>query len=77
MQIETIGKYQLHLLAHELSASGEWDPYVSIYKFDDELQDFACVLEKRHASEKAFSNYEEAIEAARCAGNALIKAGQV
>lgn len=77
MQIETIGPYQLHLIVHELAGSGGWEPYLSIFKFDDDQQDFVCVLEKRRISEKGFDTYEEAIEAARRAGNALIKAGQV
>lgn len=74
MQIETIGKYQLHLIAHELSESGKWDSFVSIFKFDEEHQDFSCVMEKRRAADTTFSTYEEAIEAARRAGNALLEA---
>ncbi|HJV72766.1 MAG TPA: hypothetical protein VJ654_00965 [Noviherbaspirillum sp.] len=77
MQIETIGKYQIHLIAEELPASNLWEPYVSIFKFDDELQDFSCVLEKRRVSEQGFSEYAEAIEAARRAGNALLETGQI
>lgn len=75
--IETIGDYQLHLLAYELPVSGRWDPFVTILKFDDKTQDFKCVLEKHHASEEAFATYEEAIDEARRAGTALIDAGKV
>jgi len=71
MQIETVGKYQLHLIAHELPGS-LWDPFVTVLRFDDELQDFKCVLEKRRAADEPCSSYAEAIEAARRAGNALI-----
>lgn len=77
MQIETIGKYQLQLIAHELSNSGEWEPFVTIFKFDDARQDFVCVLEKQHASDHRFTDYEAAIEAARQAGNQLIAEGQL
>lgn len=75
MQIETIGKYQLHLIAHEIGSSGEWEPYVVIQKFDDRKQDFVCVIEKRRASDHPFHDYEEAIEAARRYGNELIASG--
>lgn len=75
--IETIGDYQLHLFAHELPASGLWDPFVTILKFDDKAQDFKCVLEKHHASEVGFATYEEAIDEARRAGTALIDSGKV
>lgn len=73
MQIETIGKYQLHLIAQELSPSGQWDPFLSVFRFDDEAQDFKCVLEKQHVSDKAYVDYDEAIEAARRAGNDFIR----
>lgn len=77
MAIETIGNYQLHLIAYELSRSGLWDPFVTIMKFDDATQDFRCVLEKHHASDQPFATYEEAIDAARDAGTALIEARKV
>ena len=73
MQIETIGRYQLHLLAHELPGGRGWDPFVTIMKFDDVAGDFRCVVEKRHASETPSPNYEEAIEIARRAGTALMQ----
>lgn len=76
MQIETIGKYQLHLIAHELSDSGKWDPFVAIFKFDDAANDFKCVQEKRHAANEPLASYGEAIDAARRAGTALIESGQ-
>lgn len=77
MQIETIGKYQIQLIAHELGSSGEWEPFLSILKFDDKKQDFVCVVDKRRASDHRFTDYEDAIEAARRAGNELIAAGQL
>lgn len=77
MQIETIGKYQLHLIAHEIAESGRWDPFFTIMKFDDQAGDFRCVLSKRQVSGEPFTNYEAAIDAARRAGNALIEAGEV
>ena len=75
MQIETIGNYQMHLIALELSGSKGWDPYVAIFKFDNEAHDFQCVLEKHHASDHAFPSYESAIEQARRVGNAFIEEG--
>jgi hypothetical protein len=77
MQIETIGKYQFHLIAHEISASGRWDPFLTVMKFDDEIQDFRCVVEKRHITGETYDDYNDAIEAARRAGNALIASGQI
>jgi hypothetical protein len=77
MAIETVGNYQLHLIAQEVSATGKWDPFVSIFKFDDAVQDFRCVVEKHHASSEALATYEEAIEQARRAGNELIASGKV
>jgi hypothetical protein len=75
MATETIGKYQLHLIAYELPGSGQWEPYLTIDKFDDEIQDFKCVVEKYRVSDDSFGSYAEAIEEARRVGNALIKAG--
>ena len=49
MQIETVGHYQLHLIAHELPGN-KWDPFIAIFKFDDEAQDFKCVSEKQRAA---------------------------
>lgn len=72
MQIETIGKYQLHLIALELPGKGEWDPFVTILRFDEERQDFVCVLEKRRATDHPCPTYEAAIEAARRAGTELL-----
>lgn len=73
MQIETIGKYQLHLIAHELPGGRQWDPFVTILKFDDAAGDFQCVVGKRRASETPAPTYEEAIELARRAGTALLQ----
>lgn len=72
MQMETVGQYQLHLIAHELSGQGQWDPFVSIYKFDEEAQDFKCVLEKHHVEGSGYGSYEDAIKAAAEVGNTLI-----
>lgn len=72
MATETIGDYQLHLTAYELS-SGHWEPYLKIDKFDMERQDFICVLEKYRVTNNPLNNYESAIEAARQAGNAFIQ----
>lgn len=75
MQIETIGKYQLHFIA--LEVSGGWDAYLTIMKFNDTKEDFKCVLEKHQVSDHAYATYDDAIEAARLAGNALIEEGRV
>lgn len=74
MQIETIGKFQLHLSAREIAES-RWDPFVTVMKFDDESEDFVCVLEQHHAGDPRAS-YEEAIEAARAAGSAFMQSVQ-
>lgn len=76
MQIETIGKYQLHLIAHELSSPPGWDPFVAIFKFDDKANDFLCVMEKRRASDQLLPSYEEAIDAARRTGTELLESGR-
>lgn len=75
--IETIGKYQLHLLAVEVPEKRGWDPFVTIMRFDEEEEDFQCALEKYPASDHVFSSYDAAIEQARRAGNALIQSGMV
>ncbi|MGE5650237.1 hypothetical protein [Noviherbaspirillum sp. UKPF54] len=77
MQIETVGKYQLHLIAHELSGTRGWDAYVSIHKFDDAAQDFKCVLDKHHAGDEPLPSYEEAIDMARRVGNTLLEKGNL
>ena len=76
MEVETIGKYQLHLLAIELG-DGQWDAYVSILRFDDRAMDFVLLLEKFPAPGGAWPRYEDAIEAARVAGNKLVGSGQL
>lgn len=77
MQIETVGKYQLHLIAHELPPPGGWDPFVEIYKFDEQKQDFVCVIEKRRVSTRALPSYADAIEAARREGNTLMRTKEI
>lgn len=74
MQIETIGQYQLHLVAHELPAGG-WDPFVSVYRFDAAKEDFECVVDKYHVTGH-FDSYEAAIDAATHTGNQLIQDGR-
>jgi hypothetical protein len=77
MAIETIGNYQLHLIAYELPQSGRWDPFVSILKFDEAARDFKCIIEKHHASDNAFATYDEAIDEARRVGTAMIEGGRL
>lgn len=77
MQIETVGKYQLHLIAHEVSGAGRWEPFITILRFDDDKQDFTCVLDKRRAVDEEFTDYASAIEAARLAGTALLQSGKL
>ena len=72
MATETVGKYQLHLIAYEMSGKGTWEPYLKIDKFDEARQDFVCVLDKHRVSENPVESYDAAIEAARRAGNQLI-----
>ena len=75
MAIETIGDYQLHLVAYELP-SGSWDPFVTVLKFDDATQDFICVAEKLHGSTAPLPTHDQAIDAARRTGTALIEANK-
>ncbi|MGE5623101.1 MAG: hypothetical protein ACM3WS_08100 [Bacillota bacterium] len=72
MQVETVGQYQLHLIARERARSDGWDAFVEVLKFDDAAQDFKCVYERQQASEVPLASYEEAIEQARRTGNTLI-----
>jgi hypothetical protein len=71
MQIETVGNYQLHLVAHELP-DGRWDPFVAVFEFDNAAQDFKCIQEKQRAGNEPSPSYSEAIEIARRVGNALL-----
>jgi hypothetical protein len=73
MATETLGNYQLHLIAYEISGSGTWEPYLKIDKFDEAKQDFICVLDKHRVTENPLASYDDAIEAARRAGNQLIR----
>ena len=77
MATETIGKYQMHLFAYQLPENGRWDPFLKIDKFDEEVQDFKCVVENRPVSDMPFATYEEAIEQARRVGNTLIEEGKI
>ena len=76
MAIETVGDFQLHLIAYQVSGSDRWDPFVTILKFDDASQNFKCVLEKHHAADQPLPTHREAIDAARRAGTALIESGR-
>lgn len=76
MSIETVGKYQLHLLAYEIPGAAKWESFVTINRFDDAAQDFVCVTEKHPVSSQAYASYDEAIEAARRFGNAAIAEGR-
>jgi hypothetical protein len=70
---ETIGKYQLHLFALQLSGNGQWVPYLTIHRFDDASENFDCILEKQRVSDNnVFASEAQAIEEARRAGNAWI-----
>jgi hypothetical protein len=72
---ETVGKYQLHLLALQSSERGQWIPYLTIHRFDDTTENFECVLEKRRVSDSnVFASETQAIDEARRAGNAWIDA---
>ena len=77
MAIETIGHYQRHLIAYEVGETGLWDPFVTIFRFDENAGDFKCVLEKHRASEQPLSSHDAAIDAARQVGTALVESGKV
>lgn len=72
---EHLGPYTLHLLAWQL-ADGRWDPFITVDKFDESAGDFLCVAEKQRVSAEGFATYEEAIEAARLAGNRMVETWQ-
>jgi hypothetical protein len=73
MATENIGNYQLHLLAYELPVDGQWDPFVTIDRFDEERRDFVRVVDRRHAADKPCATYDLAIEAARRFGTELVE----
>ncbi|MDB5823195.1 MAG: hypothetical protein JWR21_1899 [Herminiimonas sp.] len=73
MATEKIGNYQLHLLAYELPGDGQWDPFVTIDRFDEARSDFVRVVDRRHAAEKPLPTYDLAIEAARRFGTQLVE----
>lgn len=73
MTYETIGKYQLHFFAVQLSDNEKWVPYLKIERFDDDAEDFQCVVDKAHVpGHPVFDTEGEAEEAARQYGNALV-----
>lgn len=76
MQIETIGKFQILLIANEVG-SGTWAPFVTILRFDDNAQDFKCILEKQPAATHPLPSYNEAIDAARRVGTELVESGKL
>jgi hypothetical protein len=66
MLIETIGKYQVHLIARSISSAGPWVPYVVIERFDERLNDFICVMEKHRIGDgRVFETENDAFEEAR------------
>lgn len=76
MAIETIGKFQLHLIAYQLPENDQWAPYLMVHRFDEGSDRFECIVERRRVmGDTVFPTYEDAIEAARRAGKALIESG--
>lgn len=73
MAIETVGKYQIHLLAYEVPGTPKWDAFLTMNRFDDARQEFVCVVEKEPVAAHSWDSYEEAIEAARQFANAMIR----
>jgi hypothetical protein len=76
MMTETIGKYQLHLLAYEIPNTGKWEAFLTVHRFDDTRQDFVCVTEKHPVSDSAYDSYDAALEAARQYGNEAVASGR-
>jgi hypothetical protein len=77
MQIEHFGKFRVDLIPFELSGERRWASYLAVHKFDEQAQDFVCVMEKqRVAGDAVFASSEEAIDAARRIANDLIEAGK-
>ena len=73
MTIETIRNYQVHLTARPVSASGPWVPYVAIDRFDENLQDFSCFMERhRIGDDRVFETEDAAIEEARKYASSLL-----
>jgi hypothetical protein len=77
MAVETWGKYQLDLFPFELEGVGRWAAYLGVHKFDEETQDFVCVMERQRVSDAEFQTEAEAIEEARRAADVLIKSGKL
>jgi hypothetical protein len=76
MAIETVGKYQIHLMAMPSDGNAKYAPYVTISRFDDEAQDFRVVVEKaRAAGDHLYDTENQAEEAAREYANFLIEQG--
>lgn len=76
MAIETIGKYQVHLIGREVSTAGQYAPYVIIEKFDDEARDFKLLLDRQRVpGSRLYPTENAAEEAAREYANKLILAG--
>ena len=51
MATETIGKYQLHLIAYEMPGSGSWEPYLKIDKFDEAKQDMVRFISRERGED--------------------------
>lgn len=73
MAIETVRKYQMHLLAYEVPGTGKWDAFLTMSRFDDARQDFVNVVEKEPVADHSWDSYDDAIEAARRFANAMIR----
>lgn len=75
MATETVGHYQMHLTALQVPGKESWAPYLVIDRFDEAAGAFLPALDKHRVDPGAeFPSYEDAIEAARRAGNAWVAA---
>jgi hypothetical protein len=75
MQTEHFGNLRLELVPFELP-DNRWTPYLAIHRFDTQLDDFVCVMEKQRVGEAVFDTPEEAIDEARRIGNFLVETGK-
>lgn len=77
IEIETLGKYQIHLLALEVAQPPGWDAYLSVVHFSDAAQDFVPVLEKFEVPGGPFADRASALDAARMLANSLLQQGEI
>jgi hypothetical protein len=75
-EIETLGSYQIHLLALEVATPPGWDAYLTVTQFRQAAQDFIPVLEKFSVPGGPFPDEATAIDAARVLANTLLERGQ-